>query len=119
MTFALQVIGASRGIGQAIAVQLGLLGAAVICVDVNSIGNESTVKQIRINGGHAFAYTCDVTSSDQVKHTIEAIERDISAVTMLFHCCGVPSPRSYTTNEPPAIQETINVSILSHFWVSL
>lgn len=113
-----KVIGASRGIGQALSVQLGLLGATVICVDVNSIGNEGTVKQIRIDGGQAFAYTCDVTSKEHVSRTIQAIEREISPITMLLHCCGVPSPRTYTNN-PPAIQDTINVSIMSHFWVNI
>lgn len=89
----------------------------MICVDVNSIGNESTVKQIRIDGGQAYAYTCDVTSRDNVQRTVQSIEREISPITMVFHCCGVPSPRTYTTNSPPAIQDTINVSIMSHFWV--
>lgn len=92
-------------------------GAVVVCVDVNSVDNEATVKQIRIAGGHAFPFTCDVTNSEQVAKTVQTIEREVSAITMLFHCCGVPSPRSYT-HEPPAIQETINVSIMSHFWVS-
>lgn len=114
----LKVIGASRGIGQEIAIELGLLGAVVVCVDVKSIGNEGTVKQIRINGGQAYAYTCDVKSSDQVDRTIQSIERDVSAITMLFHCCGVPSPRTYTDAHPPAVQETINTSIMSHFWVN-
>lgn len=113
-----KVIGASRGIGQAISIQLGLLGAVVICVDLNSIGNEGTVKQIRIAGGQAFAYTCDVTDRELVQRTIQSVERDISPLTMLFHCCGVPSPRTYTNN-PPAIQDTINVSIMSHFWVRI
>lgn len=97
---------------------MGLLGATVICVDVNSIDNEGTVKKIRIDGGQAFAYTCDVTNKDQVSRTIQAIEREVAPITMLLHCCGVPSPRSYTNNSPTAIQETINVSIMSHFWVS-
>lgn len=81
-----------------------------------SVGNEATVKQIRIDGGQSFAYTCDVTLKDQVSRTIQCIEQEVGPISMLFHCCGVPSPRTYTNN-PPAIQDTINVSIMSHFWV--
>lgn len=34
---------------------------------------------------------------------------------MLLHCCGVPSPRSL--QDPPEIRKTMDVSVLSHFWV--
>lgn len=111
------MVGASRGVGQEIASQLGLLRACVVCVDINSVKNEATVRQIRIDGGQAFAYSCDVTSNEEVVRIIQTIEREVSAITMLFHCCGVPSPRTYTNN-PPAIHDTINVSVMSHFWVN-
>lgn len=61
--------------------------------------------------------TCDVTDKDQVDKAFLQIDKDIGNVTMLFHCCGVPSPRSLI-NEPPSIRSTLDVSIVSHFHVS-
>lgn len=110
------VVGASRGIGREISLELALLGAEVVCIDINSVGNEATVKQIRMNRGKAHAFTCDVTNKELVNKTIKTIEQDVGPISMLFHCCGLPSPRSYSS-EPPPIQTTLDVSVVSHFWL--
>lgn len=104
--------------GEAIALVTSYLGAIVVCVDINSIANENVVLEILKRGGQGFAYTCDVTSNEQVQRTVDVIERRVGEIAMYFHCCSVPSPRTYTTPAPP-IQDTINLSLMSHFWVSL
>lgn len=111
------IVGASRGVGRELALQLAKLGALPVCLDINHVDNQKLVKEIRELGHEAFGYTCDVTSKDQVEHVIDAIDKDVGDISMYFHCCGVPSPRSLVT-EPPPIQVTMDVSIVSHFYVS-
>lgn len=37
---------------------------------------------------------------------------------MLFHCCGLPSPRALI-EEPLGICATMDLSVISYFWVRI
>jgi len=37
---------------------------------------------------------------------------------MLFHCCGLPSPRALV-QESSEVRDIMDVSVISHFWVSM
>lgn len=52
----------------------------------------------------------------QVAQTVNTIKSELGTITMLFHCCGVPSPHTLIQN-PPTIRHVMDVSVLSHFWV--
>ncbi|XP_053669937.1 short-chain dehydrogenase/reductase family 16C member 6-like [Anopheles nili] len=108
------VVGSSRGVGYDLAIQLATLGVKVACVDVNATENELLVKKIRSCSGVANAYACDVTNKAEVNRTVAAIENNFGTISMLFHCCNVPSARSLVT-EPPPIEFTLNVGVVSHF----
>jgi NAD(P)-dependent dehydrogenase (short-subunit alcohol dehydrogenase family) len=79
------VSGASRGLGRAIAIELGAAGAHVLCTGrstgdhltqnkVAGLTIESTAKQIQAAGGSAEAIRCDHTDPDQVA----ALIRDVA-----------------------------------------
>ncbi|KAK2580545.1 hypothetical protein KPH14_007678 [Odynerus spinipes] len=110
------VIGAGRGVGREIAIQLSQLGVTVACVDINVENCNITVQRALQLSGNARPYICDITDKDQVARTVATIISEIGEVTMLFHCCGVPSPHSLI-RDPPEIRQTIDVSVLSHFWL--
>ncbi|KAL2749098.1 17-beta-hydroxysteroid dehydrogenase 13-like [Vespula maculifrons] len=110
------VIGAGRGIGKEIAVQLSQLGVIVACVDINAENCNATVQCIIQLSGNAKPYICDVTNEDQVTATVTKIILEIGEITMLFHCCGFPSSNTLI-RDPPEIRQTIDVSVLSHFWL--
>lgn len=114
------VVGSSRGVGREISMQLSYLGATVICLDINESANLDVIEKIKENGGRGscFGFTCDVTKKDKLEIVVKEIEETIGSVTMLFHCCGVPSPRSLIEGSP-SIQNTMDVCIVSHFHVSL
>jgi NAD(P)-dependent dehydrogenase (short-subunit alcohol dehydrogenase family) len=70
--YILQIAGAGRGVGRELAIQFSMLGATVICWDVQSDINEETAMLANLLGygvGKAYAYTCDITNRDQVKET--------------------------------------------------
>lgn len=115
------VVGSGRGIGREMAILLAELGAVPICLDIEdeNRSNRALVKSLREQGYQAFGYTCDITDQDQVKQTIQFIDREVGDISMYFHCCGVPSPRSLVSNPPRSLHETMNVSIVSHFYVSI
>lgn len=49
---------------------------------------------------------------------MNVIQSELGEVTMLFHCCSIPSPRALV-QDPPEIRHTIDLTILSHFWVNI
>lgn len=65
-----QVAGAGCGIGRELAIQFSILGATVICWDIQAGSNEETaIKAESLGYGavKAYAYTCDITKRDQVQ----------------------------------------------------
>ncbi|XP_012251284.2 17-beta-hydroxysteroid dehydrogenase 13-like isoform X2 [Athalia rosae] len=109
------VIGAGRGVGREIALQLSQLNVTVACMDIDADMCEATTRRAR-QSGTASSYVCDVTNRDQVAEVVEKIRSDMGEITMLLHCCGVPSPRALI-HDPPEIRQTMDVSVLSHFWL--
>jgi 2-dehydro-3-deoxy-D-gluconate 5-dehydrogenase len=58
------VTGASRGLGQAMAVALGGAGADVVCVSTAQSGTDETARQIRALGRHAWQLECDLSNRE-------------------------------------------------------
>ena len=60
------VTGASRGIGQALALALATSGAFVICASSRSGGCDETLRKIQSEGGQAMALDADLADADAV-----------------------------------------------------
>lgn len=110
------VIGAGRGLGREVAIQLSQLGATIACVDINVENCNVTVQRSLQLSGNAKPYICDVTNKDQVSYIVALIISEVGEITMLFHCCSVPSLHSLI-QDPPKIRQTIDISVLSYFWL--
>ena len=82
------VTGASRGIGQALAVGLAEAGAAVALIARNQSGLDETHASIERAGGSAIKLPCDVSNADQVRDTFSAIAESWSTVDILINNAG-------------------------------
>ena len=84
------VTGASRGIGRAIAVKLGSLGAAVV---VNYHGNaaraEETVGAVAAAGGRAVAVQADVSRPEEVERLLARALAAFGRVDILVNNAGI------------------------------
>jgi 3-oxoacyl-[acyl-carrier protein] reductase len=83
------VTGASRGIGNAIALVLGKAGAQVACVARNLEKLQETVDQIQQAGGTAAVYQCDVTDSPAVTQVIEDVIENWGQLDILVNNAGI------------------------------
>ena len=83
------VTGASRGIGNAIALVLGKAGAQVACVARNQEKLQETVDQIQQAGGTAAVYQCDVTDSAAVTQVIEDVIENWGQLDILVNNAGI------------------------------
>jgi short-subunit dehydrogenase len=84
------VVGASSGIGEAIARQLATEGATVALVARRAKELERVAHAIRESGsGDARAYAHDVTAFDEVPELFDRIIGDLGGVDLLVYAAGV------------------------------
>jgi 3-oxoacyl-[acyl-carrier protein] reductase len=84
------VTGASRGIGRAIALELGRLGADVC---VNYHGSEAkaheVVEQLNRQGRRAVAIAADVSKAEDVAHLFAATTSTLGTISILVNNAGI------------------------------
>lgn len=82
------VTGAGRGIGRAIAIELGAAGATVACAARTSAEVEETAAAIRAAGGLAGAFRVDVTDRSSVEALAGAVEASFGPPAILINNAG-------------------------------
>jgi thioester reductase-like protein/short-subunit dehydrogenase involved in D-alanine esterification of teichoic acids len=88
------ITGASSGIGRASAIAVAERGATVFALARNAEALDELIAEIRGAGGHAHAFTCDVTDSTSVEHTVKDILGRFGHVDYLVNNAGRSIRRS-------------------------
>ena len=84
------VTGASRGIGKAIAMSLGGLGAEVIVnYAASEASAEEVTKSINDKGGNSYKLKFDVSDEESVNNGINQIIRDSGKIDILINNAGI------------------------------
>lgn len=110
------VTGAGRGIGRAIALTLGGAGADVACVDVNGAAAEETAQEIRARGqSRAESFVCDVTDSQQVTATVEAVVEKLGGLHILVNNAGITRDGLLLRMKDDQWDAVINVNLRGTF----
>ena len=82
------VTGASRGIGQAIALELGRQGAVVIGTATSPAGAERIAETLKANGIEGAGLVLDVSDSESVAATLEHIQQHLGQPLILVINAG-------------------------------
>ncbi|WP_375485635.1 SDR family oxidoreductase [uncultured Mycobacterium sp.] len=88
------ITGASSGIGRASAIAVAAQGATVFALARNAEALDELVAEIGAAGGQAYAFTCDVTDSSSVEHTVKDILGRFDHVDYLVNNAGRSIRRS-------------------------
>ncbi|MDZ4234396.1 MAG: SDR family NAD(P)-dependent oxidoreductase, partial [Dietzia sp.] len=88
------ITGASSGIGRASAIAVAARGATVFALARNAEALDGLIAEIRAAGGDAHAFTCDVTDSATVEHTVKDILGRFGHVDYLVNNAGRSIRRS-------------------------
>ncbi len=83
------VTGATRGIGRAIALQLGAMGATVIGTATSEKGAQAISDTLEEQGIQGGGRVLDVTDPDQVNELVKAVAADFGAPTVLVNNAGI------------------------------
>ena len=82
------ITGAASGIGLGTAELLSAYGAAIALVDI-SLNGEKSAASLREAGRRAEFFRCNVTNSEEVRSTVEAIKDKFGHIDILFNNAGV------------------------------
>lgn len=83
------VTGATRGIGQAIALELGRQGAIVIGTATSAAGAERIAEYLKANGIEGAGLVLDVANDESVASTLEHIQQHLGQPTILVNNAGI------------------------------
>ncbi|XP_029168837.1 epidermal retinol dehydrogenase 2-like [Nylanderia fulva] len=112
------VTGGGGGLGRLLSLRLANLGAIVIVWDINKSGIEETVKLVQAIGGTCYGYVCDLCDREDVYKKAKIINDEIGKVTILINNAGIVTGMKFLDTPDKLIIRTMDVNIMSHFWVS-
>ena len=113
------VTGASRGIGQAIALALAKEGVDV-AVNFRSRRNEGEVvrSQIEKIGRRTIAVGADVSVAADVSRLVETVQRDLGTISILVNNAAIIRPRPLEEITEQIWDEVLAVNLKSQFLVT-
>ena len=113
------VTGASRGIGQAVAVELAKAGADVI---VNYIGNEAvaqeTVEKVEALGRKALKIKADVGNADEVQAMVDEAHAAIGHIDVLVNNAGITRDGLLIRMKDSDWDDVLNINLKGVYLVS-
>ncbi|GAD62383.1 3-oxoacyl-ACP reductase FabG [Aquipseudomonas alcaligenes] len=112
------VTGASRGIGQAIAFELGRQGAIVIGTATSEAGAARIGEALKEQGIQGAGLMLDVASSESVEAVLEQIQKDFGAVAILVNNAGITRDNLMLRMKDEEWFDVINTNLNSLFRLS-
>ena len=112
------VTGASRGIGQAIAFELGRQGATVIGTATSEAGAARIGEALKQQGIQGAGLLLDVASDESVSAVLEQIQKDFGAVAILVNNAGITRDNLMLRMKDEEWFDVINTNLNSLFRLS-
>ena len=106
------ITGASKGIGEAIAIEIGKLGVSVIVGFNNDLeGAKRVVNTIKENNGYAVALKGDISKSNDILDIKDFIEKKFGKLDILVNNAGISNLGLFMDYSLDDIDNLINVNL--------
>ncbi|PRP75875.1 short-chain dehydrogenase/reductase family 16C member 6-like [Planoprotostelium fungivorum] len=119
------VTGGASGIGRDICLQLAALGSQLVVFDVSPEALKAIENEIKQGGGRIDTLITDVADKHQVQESMKQAhmiagrkEGNSRAVDVVIANAGIVFAKKLLDLEHEHIQRTIDVNLLSHFWIA-
>jgi len=112
------VTGASRGIGQAIALELGRQGAIVIGTATSASGAERIAETLKANGVEGAGLALDVSNDESVATTLEHIQQHLGQPLILVNNAGITRDNLMLRMKDDEWHDVINTNLNSLYRLS-
>ena len=110
------VTGGSRGIGRAIALELGRQCASVaVGYASNREAADEVVAEITAAGGEAFAFGCDVQDPDAVEPAVASVIERFGKIDVLVNNAGITRDRSLAKMSNEEWNDVLSTNLTSVF----
>ena len=107
------VLGASSGLGRAMALALAAEGVRVAVAARNQAGLNETAALIRAAGGEAMTVVWDVADRSIIDANVAKVERMLGPIDILVNNTGGPPPTTAAGQDPTLWLDKFNAMILS------
>jgi NAD(P)-dependent dehydrogenase (short-subunit alcohol dehydrogenase family) len=106
------ITGAGQGLGAAIALELGSLGAAVAVTDMDLANAEAIAAQITDAGGRAIAIALNTTSPTEQEAAVAGTVKAFGKLTLAVNNAGIGTPSDFVGDlDLDAWNHMINVNL--------
>ncbi|MFJ4144797.1 3-oxoacyl-ACP reductase FabG [Pseudomonas sp. NPDC089734] len=112
------VTGASRGIGQAIALELGRNGAVVVGTATSESGAERISAAFKENGIEGFGLMLDVCNAESVDSVLATIQERVGAPLILVNNAGITRDNLMMRMKDDEWHDVVNTNLNSLFRLS-
>lgn len=112
------VTGASRGIGQAIALELGKHGAIVIGTSTTDNGAQSIDQYLKASQIKGMGLTMDVNNLTQINSSIEIIRKKYGEISILINNAGITRDNLLARMKDEEWDEIMETNLKSIFYLS-
>ncbi|MEO8129956.1 MAG: SDR family oxidoreductase [Bryobacteraceae bacterium] len=109
------ITGAGRGIGRAIALQLGAAGAAVMVNDLDAAAAEETAELIRAGGGSAAGLAGDVTAPAFPQTLVDATLASFRSVDIIVNNAGYTWDNVIQKTTDEQFQAMLDIHLVAPF----
>lgn len=106
------VIGASSGIGRAVAERFAADGANIVAGSRSRERAETTAAAIRDDGGTAITVECDLTDQSTIDAAVETATTEFGDLNVVFNSAGAMTRGSITATDESDMERVLDVNLL-------
>jgi len=105
------ITGGAGGIGMALALRFGAAGAKIAVVDLPSSPLGEARRQLEEAGVEAVALPCDITDTQQVVSTMDAIRSHFDGIDVLVNNAGIVHRSAFAETKPEVFRRVMEVNL--------